>query len=237
MLIPFALGSPFLYLENMLACLIVEDEPLAADVIEDYIAQVPFLTLVGRCADALTALDFLRNNIVDVMFLDIHLPGMKGLDFLKTLTNPPAIILTTAYHQYALESYELNVVDYLLKPIEFKRFVEAVNKVKEPTAPGPTVIRIYADKKTVLVPVDQIIYVESQKEYITIKTTTDTLVTKYSLTRFEDDLGTKHFLRVHRSFIVGLLYVKAYNQYEVDLPGKTIPIGGNYQKQVLERLG
>lgn len=221
----------------MLTCLIVEDEPLAADVIEDYIAQVPFLTLASRCSDALSALDFLRNNVVDVVFLDIHLPGMKGLDFLKTLINPPAIILTTAYHQYALESYELNVVDYLLKPIEFKRFVEAVNKVKGPSAPGARVIRIYADKKTVLVPVNQIIYVESQKEYITIKTTTDTLVTKYSLTRFEDDLGTKHFLRVHRSFMVGLQYVKAYNQYEVDLPGKTIPIGGNYQKQVLEKLG
>ena len=221
----------------MLSCLIVEDEPLAGDVIEDYITQVPFLTLVNRCPDALSALDFLRNNVVDVVFLDIHLPGMKGLDFLKKLTNPPAIILTTAYHQYALESYELNVVDYLLKPIEFKRFVEAVNKVKGASAPGARVIRIYADKKTVLVPIDQIIYAESQKEYITIKTTTDTLVTKYSLTRFEDDLGTKHFLRVHRSFIVGLLYVKAYNQYEVDLPGKTIPIGGNYQKLVLEKLG
>jgi len=220
----------------MLTCLIVEDEPLAADVIEDYIAQVPFLKLVGRYGDGLSALDFLRSNRVDVMFLDIHLPGIKGLDFLKTLPNPPAVILTTAYHQYAVESYELKVVDYLLKPIDFNRFVEAVNKVKTPVHDSKRVISIHADRKTVLIPVDQILYVESQKEYIRIQTTTSAHSTKYALTKFEEDLGTTHFLRVHRSFIVGLQHIKAFNAQEVDVPGKAIPIGANYLEQVLDRL-
>lgn len=220
----------------MLTCLIVEDEPLAADVIQDYISQVPFLTLAGRCPDALTALDFLRNNNVDVVFLDIHLPGLKGLDFLKTLKNPPAVILTTAYHQYAVESYELNVVDYLLKPIDFKRFLEAVNKLTEPKQALGKVISIHADRKTILIPLEEILFIESQKEYIRIQTLTGIYTTKYSLTKFEEDLGTANFMRVHRSFIVGLRYIKAFNTQEIDVPGKSIPIGINYQKQVLEQL-
>lgn len=220
----------------MLKCLIVEDEPLAADVIQDYIEQVPFLSLAGRCPDALAALDFLRNDMIDVLFLDIHLPGLKGLDFLKALKNPPAVVLTTAYHQYAVESYELNVVDYLLKPIEFNRFVEAVSKIKTPIQAEARVISIHADRKTVLIPTDQILFVESQKEYIRIQTRTETYITKYALTKFEEDLGTSHFLRIHRSFIVGLQHVKAFNAQEVDVPGKSIPIGANYQEMVLSRL-
>jgi DNA-binding LytR/AlgR family response regulator len=220
----------------MLKCLIVEDEPLAADVVQDYIAQVPFLTVTARCPDALTALDVLRSTTIDIVFLDIHLPGLKGLDFLKTLKNPPSVILTTAYHQYAVESYELNVVDYLLKPIEFKRFVEAVNKIKQPLPVAPKVITIHADRKTVLVPVDQILYVESQKEYIKIQTTTSTHITKYSLSKFEEDLGPVGFMRVHRSFIIALQHVKAFNTQEVDIPGKAIPIGANYLEHVAATL-
>ena len=221
---------------KIFSCLVVEDEPLAADVLQDYISQVPFLQLAARCPSALEALEFVRSNSVDVMFLDIHLPGLKGLDFLRTLKNPPAVILTTAYHQYAVESYELKVVDYLLKPIEFKRFVEAVNKVKVPAQSNKKIITIHADRKTVLIPVDDIHYVESKKEYIHIQTTTGAHVTKYSLTKFEEDLGATLFLRVHRSFIVGLQHIKAFNAQEVDVPGKAIPIGANYQEQVLKRL-
>src|SRR5215471_6561122 len=113
----------------MFKCLIVEDEPLAAEVLTDYISQVPFLTANGHCTDALKALDFLRKESIDVMFLDLHLPGLKGFEFLKTLNPRPQVIITTAYHQYALGSYEYNVVDYLVKPIEFSRFLSAVNKL------------------------------------------------------------------------------------------------------------
>ncbi|MFM8834532.1 MAG: LytR/AlgR family response regulator transcription factor [Cytophagales bacterium] len=220
----------------MLTCLLIEDEPLAADVLQDYISQVPFLTLAGSCPDALSALEFLRTTTVDVLFLDIHLPGLKGLDFLRTLKTPPAVILTTAYHQYAVESYELNVVDYLLKPIGFKRFLEAVNKIKAQAPRTGKVISIHADRKTVLLPIEEILFVESQKEYIRIQTTSGVHVTKYPLSKFEEDLRTSNFLRVHRSFIVGLRHVKAFNLQEVDVPGKSIPIGANYQEHVSNRL-
>jgi len=220
----------------MLACLIVEDEPLAADVLQEYITKLPFLTLSGKCTNALDALEFIRNHSIDILFLDIHLPGLKGIDFLRTLKNPPSVILTTAYHQYAVESYELNVVDYLLKPIEFRRFVEAVNKIKVPHT-EVKVISIHEERKTVLIPADQIVYVESQKEYIRIQSTESMHTTKYSLTKFEEVLGPKHFLRIHRSFIIALQHVKAFNAQEVDVPGKTIPIGANYQEIVLDRLG
>lgn len=113
-------------------CLIVEDEPLAAEVLQDYIEQVPQLALAGICTDALYAMDELRKQPIDVLFLDIHLPKLKGLDFLKTLNQAPQVIITTAYHQYALQGYEFSVVDYLLKPIEFSRFIQAINKLKEP---------------------------------------------------------------------------------------------------------
>src|SRR5215510_14246626 len=115
---------------SKIKCIIVEDEPLAAKILSDYISQVPFLELQGTFKDAILATDFLRNNNTDLIFLDIHLPKLKGMVFLKTLTNPPAIIITTAYHQYAVEGFELNVIDYLLKPFDFERFLIAVNKVK-----------------------------------------------------------------------------------------------------------
>src|SRR5215218_8524539 len=115
-------------------CIIVEDEPIAAEVLEDYVSQVPFLVLKGVCRDALYGIEFLQKEAVDVIFLDIHLPKLKGLDFIKTLKTPPKIIITTAYQEYALQGYELNVIDYLLKPIEFSRFLTAVNKLHQPSA-------------------------------------------------------------------------------------------------------
>lgn len=221
----------------MLNCLIVEDEPLAADVLVDYIKQVPSLRLVGTCTDAIAANETLKREPVDLMFLDIHLPGLKGLELIKTLKNPPAIILTTAYHEYAIQGYELNVTDYLLKPIEFKRFLEAVNKVRV-KAPRETreTISIHADKKTVVIDLRNIIYIESQKEYIKIVTTEREFTTKYSLTRMEEELDPSQFLRVHRSFIISLSKVRSFSGHEVDLTGKSIPIGGNYRDAVGERL-
>src|SRR6476659_2689288 len=122
---------------STIRCIIVEDEPLAVKVLADYISQVPFLSLQGKFKDAILAMDFLRSNSVDLIFLDIHLPKLKGMAFLKTLTNPPAVIITTAYHQYAVEGFELNVTDYLLKPFEFERFLTAVTKVKTAQTENP----------------------------------------------------------------------------------------------------
>lgn len=222
----------------MLNCIIVEDEPLAAEVLQDYVKQLPFLRLIGVCSDAFLALKALQEQPIDLIFLDIHLPGLKGLDFLKTLKNPPKVILTTAYHEYALQGYELSVVDYLLKPIEFSRFVEAVNKVQQ-TSRGNShrpSLSIQSDKKTVVIPLEDIVFIESQKEYVKIQTSSAAHVTKYSLTKMEEELDPSHFLRVHRSFIISLPKIKAYSAHEVDVSGKVIPIGGNYREMVSQKL-
>ena len=151
----------------MIRCLIIEDEPLAAEVLKDYIQQVPFLTLVDTCSDALFALEVLKKEQIDLMFLDIHLPGLKGVDMLSSLANPPQVILTTAYNEYALQGYELNVVDYLLKPIEFKRFYQAVSKVKVgDVSAAKATITIQADSKKLVINTADILFIESQKEYI-----------------------------------------------------------------------
>jgi DNA-binding LytR/AlgR family response regulator len=220
----------------MITCLIVEDEPLAADVLLDYARQVSFLSVVKVCTDAIQALEVLQEKSIDLIFLDIHLPGLKGLDFLKTLKNPPAVIITTAYHEYALQGYELNVVDYLLKPIEFKRFLEAVNKVKTPAQPRKETISIHSDKKTVIIPLNEILFIESQKEYISIQTTSGKHVSKYALSKIEEELNPEKFLRVHRSFIVAIEQIKAFNATAIEIPGKSIPIGGNYRESIIQKL-
>src|SRR5688572_1405065 len=161
---------------SKLNCIIVEDEPLATKVLTDYINQVPFLELQGTFKDAILATEFLRNQTVDLIFLDIHLPKLKGMAFLKTLKNPPAIIITTAYHQYAVEGFELNVTDYLLKPFEFERFFIAVNKVKtaqkekqkQVDDTEKDFIFLNVQKKKVKISFSEIAYVESQREYIKI---------------------------------------------------------------------
>ncbi len=220
-----------------MTCLIVEDEPLATDVLVEYVKRVPFLELRGTCADALAALEVMQREKIDLIFLDIHLPGLKGLEFIRTLQDPPAIILTTAYHQYAVEGYELSVVDYLLKPIEFKRFLEAVNKVKgKQVRELRKTISIQADKKTSIIPIEDIIYIESQKEYVKIQTSNNSFVTKYALTKMEEELDPSIFMRIHRSFIVAIPKITAFSGHDVELQGKSIPIGGNYREQVSERL-
>ncbi len=220
----------------MITCLIVEDEPLAADVLLDYARQVSYLEVIRVCTDAIQALEVLQEKSIDLIFLDIHLPGLKGLDFLKTLKNPPAVIITTAYHDYALQGYELNVVDYLLKPIEFKRFLEAVNKVKTPAQPRKETISIHSDKKTVIIPLTEILFIESQKEYISIETTSGKHVSKYALSKIEEELNPEKFLRVHRSFIVAIEKIKAFNATAIEISGKSIPIGGNYRESVIQKL-
>src|SRR3954469_21258638 len=157
---------------SKIKCIIIEDEPLAAKILSDYIAQVPFLELQGTFKDALLATDFLRNNQTELIFLDIHLPKLKGMAFLKTLTHPPAVIVTTAYHQYAVEGFNLNVTDYLLKPFDFERFLIAVTKVKTAQADKPIsqkrevkdFIFLNVQKKKVRISFSEIVYIESQLE-------------------------------------------------------------------------
>ena len=227
-----------------LSCIIVEDEPLAAKVLADYIAQVPFLELKGTFKDAILAADFFRTNTIDLMFLDIHLPKLKGMEFLKTLTHPPAVIITTAYHHYAVEGFNLNVTDYLLKPIEFERFLTAVSKLK----PGKVAAQIHEDfeavkdylflnvqKKKVKVLFSEILYIESQREYVKVVTEKKEHLSKISTHEIEALLPATQFKRIHRSFIVALNKIESYTTDAVEVNRISIPVGREY-RQVLDGL-
>jgi two-component system LytT family response regulator len=225
-------------------CIIVEDEPLAAKVLTDYITQVPFLQLQGTFKDAILAMDYLHDNTVDLIFLDIHLPKLKGMAFLKTLPDPPAVIITTAYHQYAVEGFNLSVTDYLLKPFDFERFLNAVNKVKigkhEKSQSAESIdtkdyLFLNVQKKKVKVLFSEITYIESQREYIKIVTTKNEYTTKMSTHEIEGLLPSALFKRIHRSFIVSLKKIDSYTAEMVEVHGVTIPIGRGY-RDVLEKL-
>jgi two-component system, LytTR family, response regulator len=219
-------------------CIVVEDEPLAVRVLVDYISQVPFLELQGTFKDALLAIEFLRDNTTDLIFLDIHLPKLKGMAFLKTLVNPPAVIVTTAYHQYALEGYDMNVTDYLLKPIEFERFLVAVNKVRNTQAERNEerdFIFLTIQKKKVKILFSEIVYIESQREYIKIVTTKKEYLSKISTQEIEELLPGHLFKRVHRSFIIAVSKIDSYTADTIDVNGISIPVGRGY-KDVIENL-
>ncbi len=238
-------------------CIIIEDEPLAVKVLSDYIAQVPFLELQHTFKDAILATEWLRHNSTDLMFLDIHLPKLKGMAFLKTLGHPPAVIITTAYHQYAVEGFDLNVTDYLLKPIEFERFLIAVNKVKTgnqesgiTNLPAGRQVRnhesgisespkdfifLTVQKKKVKILFSEILYIESQREYIKIVTTKKVFLSKMSTNEIEELLPGQLFKRIHRSFIVSLSKIESYTAEAVEVGGISIPVGRGY-RDVIDKL-
>jgi two-component system LytT family response regulator len=218
---------------SKLKCIIVEDEPLAAKVLAEYIAQVPFLCLTATFKDALRASEFLRDTEVGLIFLDIHLPKLKGMAFLRTLSKPPAVIVTTAYHQYAVEGFELNVADYLLKPFSFARFLQAVNKVKAPA--GKEFLFLNVQHKKVKISFSDILYVESQREYIKIVTRQQAYVTKMGTQEIERLLPDLLFMRVHRSFIVAADKVNAYSMEMLEVNGMPVPVGRTY-RNVIEKL-
>ena len=224
-------------------CLIVEDEPLAAEVLQDYVSQVPFLTLGGVCGDAIYAMEKLQREKIDLIFLDIHLPKLKGLDFIKTLRNPPHIIIVSAYHEYALQGYEYNVIDYLLKPVEFSRFLMAVNKMRQ-TPTTTSAIQLTSEaaerpyiffnvgKKRVKIFLDEILYIESLKEYVRIFTKAKSILTKFQLGQIESLLARNNFIRVHRSFIVAKDKIDAFTASDLEINGKQIPVGRSYKELV-----
>ncbi len=229
-------------------CIIIEDEPLAAKILSDYILQVPFLELQAVFKDAILAIDYLRDHQTDLIFLDIHLPKLKGIAFLKTLTQPPSVIITTAYHQYAVEGFNLNVKDYLLKPYDFERFLMAVNKVK--TAEGARLTNgeekqkpnqsselkdymfVNVQKKKVKILFSDIVYIESQREYIKIVTTKKEYISKMSTHEIEHLLPANLFKRIHRSFIVSLSKIESYSAEMVEVNGISVPIGRAYRDSI-----
>lgn len=230
--------------------IIVDDEPLALEILEEFINKVPELKLVKKCQNAIEAGEILRKQDIDLIFLDIQMPQLTGIEFVKSLTKPPKIIFTTAYSQYALEGFELNAVDYLLKPISFDRFMKAVNKAlpqaqasantdHEEIEAGPDFIFVKADKKLVRLKYNEIQYVEGLKDYVIIKTDTGRVITLQTMKSLEEKLPTPPFMRIHRSYIVNLDKINAVvgNMVEVMEKGqpKSLPVGKNYRDE-LERV-
>lgn len=227
----------------MIRCIIVEDEELAQDVIRNHLRRIDRLELVGVYRNAPEALEALQRQEVDVMFLDIRLPGMSGLHFLRSLQEPPLVVLTTAYAEYALESYEFNVIDYLLKPISFERFSKAVNKIldgrlyplsgKETERVSGDHIFIRSNSKFFKVNFSEILYVEGMKDYLRIHTPEYTLITHQTMNELEKQLPSRQFIRVHKSYIVAIPHIKSIYGNSIEIGKKTIPIGISYKETVM----
>jgi len=226
-------------------CLIVDDEPPAREVLKRYIQKLPMLHLAGECSNALQVIPFLHSNPVDILFLDIHMPQLNGLELVSILNNPPKIIFTTAYGEHALESYDLLATDYLLKPIKFERFVKAVNRAvphtaspsaqSEPFTPiEDNFLYFRADRKMVKVVLSDIIYVEGMKDYVKIFTVNGQIITKYSMAALEAMLPSNDFLRVHRSYIISNKKISSYTSNYIALGSKEIPVGKLYQREVFK---
>lgn len=234
-----------------LKCLIVDDEPLALDVLETFVQRLDSLELVCRCNNAVEAYNCLQEQAIDLIFLDIQMPRLTGIEFLKSLPNPPKVIFTTAYRDYAVEGFELNAVDYLLKPFSFERFLKAVSKVAYPVQPvAPTTvvvpsevsykdafIYLKADKKMVKIMLADILYIESLKDYIRVKTEAKEVISYQKISFLEEKLPKDKFLRIHRSFIVAMEKVQAFSATSVELGKAEIPIGRFYKNEVLQVLG
>lgn len=224
-------------------CIIVEDEKPAQEILRSFIAKTDWLELSGVFDDGVSALDFLNKHEADLIFLDVQIPSISGMEFLRILRNPPAIIITTAYSEYALGAFELEVMDYLKKPFSFERFLKAVNRINvhregSPTPvhsaenePGENFAFFNVNKTMIKVLFNDILYVESMREYIYLHTTKGKIITKISTHEIEKLLGS-NFLRIHRSFIVNISKVAAFNAEEIFVDAKNLPIGVSYKKQV-----
>ncbi|HEY1023917.1 MAG TPA: LytTR family DNA-binding domain-containing protein [Sphingobacteriaceae bacterium] len=234
--------------DQRVRCLIVDDEPPAIEVLKTYINTVSALELTDFCENAVDALSLLKHRSVDLIFLDIQMPQLLGTDFVRTLISPPKIIFTTAYREFALEGFELDAVDYLLKPISFERFLKAVNKVLQanlqaqppadthPRQSADTFIYFRTDRKMVKVFLDDILYVESLKDYIKVITSTRQIVTKQAISVLEDMLPADQFLRIHRSYLVAIKKIESFTADDIQIGTKELPIGRMYHHEVSKAL-
>lgn len=225
--------------------LLVDDEPLALDVLAQYLGRLPNFRIAGRAANALEAFALLQSTTVDVLFLDIQMPGIDGLGFLRSLPRAPRTILTTAYPNYALEGFELDVVDYLLKPIPFERFMLSIHKLMRSSAATPAMaapdnsqafIYLKQEKHMQKVLLQDILYIESQKNYIKVVCTHKTVLSPSPLSAIEQRLPESRFLRIHRSYLVALDKIEAFDASTLTLQQYTLPIGRHYKDTVFRRL-
>jgi two-component system LytT family response regulator len=241
-----------------LKCIAVDDEPLALDIIEDYISKVPFLEMVKRTENAIEALQLVQAGGIDLVFLDIQMPELTGIQFLKIASGKANYILTTAYSQYALESYDLNVSDYLLKPIAFDRFYKAVEKVHnqlkttEPVAKPPQVlpsapvsttnhpiqdfIFVKTEHKIQKIQLEDILYIEGLKDYISIFTKSERVITLQNMKKMEETLPSNQFIRVHKSYIIAFDKIESIERSRISICGKVIPVGDTYREEFFKRI-
>lgn len=225
--------------------LVIDDEPLSHEVIKNYATGLNSLEISGYFTDAMKAFDYLNTNQVDLIFLDVNMPKLTGIDFLKALKNPPLVILTTAYTEYAAESYELNVLDYLAKPFSLPRFLKAIRKAEQQfafqhskTAPEtPESIFIKSNKKSFQVQLNDINYIEGLGDYIKIYTDNAHFVTNLTMKRMEELLPGKVFFRVHKSFIINIKKIISLEGNTVELPNRKIGLGNNYRQEFLNKIG
>jgi len=234
-------------------CLAVDDEPPALEVIKKHISLVPSLELAGTCINAVEALAMLQQKHIDLLFLDIQMPQILGTDFVRTLKNPPKVIFTTAFRKFAIEGFELDAVDYLLKPISFERFLKAVNKVAENFAKSPdstinepaiekkkengdSFIHFRADRKVLKIALNDILYIESLKDYIKVVTTNKTIITKQSISSLEEMLPKDLFTRIHRSYIVSLNKIESYTSELIEIAKQELPVSRMYRHELAKIL-
>ena len=233
----------------MLKYIIIDDEPLAHEIIEEFCSMLPHVQLEKNCYNAMEAMQFLNDKTIDFMFLDINMPKLRGLDFLKTLTNPPKTIITTAYKEHALEGFELNVVDYILKPFSFDRLVKAVNKVSE-TQNTKTIIKevsnstdnstrffVKGDKKHHQIDLTDLLYIEAYGNYTKLFLKDEMIVSHEKISHYEDLLNASNFLRVHKSFIVAINKIKFIEGNRILINEHKIPIGQTYKSRINKLYG
>ncbi len=230
-------------------CLLVDDEPLAVEIIQNHIDKLDNLEIVGICNNAVEAFEFLRKKPVELIFLDIQMPKITGMDFLRTLKNPPKVIIVSAYREYALEGFELDVLDYLLKPVSFERFLKAMDKYYHQagkTFPNTGVpadpenispfIWVRADRKNLKIPLDQIRYLEGLKDYVKIYLEDQMIISKASMKEMEEKLPADQFIRIHRSYLVSVSKIQAYTQEHVEVGRNILPIGASYKAAVMHQI-
>jgi len=231
--------------------IIVDDEYLAQKLLQDYVSKVESLQLVATCSNAIEAMNVLKDHQVDIMFLDIQMPDLTGLDLAKSLEHRPAIIFTTAYSEYAVDAFNLSVVDYLLKPFNFPRFIQAINKaigteqqkvmgIQKPAADtiseSNDFITVKADYKLYKINYDDLLFIEGQHEYVTFHTTQRRITALFALKDLEEILPKDKFVRVHKSYIVSFKHIQDLDKSDVTVAGNKVPVGASYRDELLARL-
>jgi len=231
---------------NKITCVIVDDEPIAREILESFIDKTPNLELISSCKNAMEALQVAQTENIDLFFLDINMPEITGLSLAKIINNKSQIIFTTAYRDYAVDGFNLSVIDYLLKPIAFDRFLQAIQKVTEPTNSNMKVstendnkkdfMFVRADRKMVKINFKDILYIESLGDYVKVFTNNDTVITRKTISNFEATLPSDCFIRVHRSYIVSISKISSYTNEYIEIAKKAVPISRSYKESVLQKL-